>query len=324
MPTTSQEPPQYVIGIDLGGTKTSAIAADFSGQILAEVTVPTPAASGGEAMLDTMGQVVDQLRHGVGAGPDAVGVGAAGVIDPSTGRVISASDSFTGWKGFSLGERLADLCGTPVVVENDVNAFLAGELAYGAARGSQSVLALALGTGVGGALAFDGQIFTGMHGAAGEIGHTPGYGSEPCTCGQSGHLESVASGLSIHRRYLQAGGTEPVASTAGIAQAARAGDPIAAQVFADAAAALAQAIVATANLVDLDRVVIGGGVLGAWDMIGPHLEQAMGSTGPISGFPVLIRPSRLGGHAAALGAAALAWQLISNTEHDQKKVQVAS
>lgn len=321
---TRLEPQPYVIGIDLGGTKTSAVAADGNGQILAEVTVPTPAASGGEAMLATVGRCVERLRTEMGDEPCALGVGAAGIIDPHSGRVVSASDSFTGWSGFPLGERLAELTGRPVRVDNDVNAFLAGEQAYGVAQGARSVLALALGTGVGGALAFDGRIITGPHGAAGEIGHTPGYGTEPCTCGQSGHLESVASGLSIHRRYLHAGGDPRNSNTAEVARAARAGDEMGIWVFADAAAAIAQAIVATANLLDLDRVVIGGGVLGAWDLIEPRLHQAMEDTAPISGYPVLIRPSRLGGHAAVLGAAAMAWSLKSNIENEKKKkVQVA-
>lgn len=321
---TRLEAQPYVIGIDLGGTKTSAVAVDGNGRILAEVTVPTPAASGGEAMLATVGRSAERLHEEMGEEPIALGVGAAGVIDPLTGRVVSASDSFTGWSGFPLGERLAELSGKPVAVDNDVNAFLAGEQAYGVAHGARSVLALALGTGVGGALAFDGRIITGPHGAAGEIGHTPGYGTEPCTCGQSGHLESMASGLSIHRRYLHAGGDPRICNTAEVAHAARSGDGIGIRVFADAAAAIAQAIVATANLLDLDRVVIGGGVLGAWDLIEPHLQRAMEHTAPVSGYPVLVRPSGLGGHAAVLGAAAMAWSLTSNIENDKKKkVQVA-
>lgn len=304
-----------VAGMDIGGTKTLVVIADREGTILGSASAATPAQDGGAAMTATALAVLRAAEADAGITALALGVGAAGVIDQATGTVTAASDSFVGWAGFGLAAALRAATGVPVTVENDVNAFLSGELAYGAMAGQREVLGIALGTGVGGAIALGGEIFTGPRGAAGEIGHTPGYGDRPCTCGQFGHLETIASGLSIATRYAELGGSgDPGAH--GVADRARTGDEIARRVFAEAGRAVALSIATAANLIDIGHAVIGGGVRGSWDLIAESLDATLAENPPVSGYPLTVLPSALGGHSVALGAAAQAWAYVSErTSH---------
>ncbi|MDQ4212509.1 ROK family protein [Microbacterium capsulatum] len=299
-----------VAGIDIGGTKISAVLTDEAGSVLARGVVPAPAREGGTAMADAAAELVLGLcaEHGVPLA--GAGVGAAGVIDQERGVVVAASATFADWSGFPLAAELGDRLGAPVWIENDVNAFLLGELRWGAARGESDVLGIMLGTGVGGAIALDGALHHGAHGAAGEIGHTPGYGDLVCTCGQTGHLETLASGTSIAKRYRSATGS--AADAPEIADRARAGEAEAARVFADAARATALAASTAASLVDLDMVVIGGGVHAAWDLLEPAIAETIRTDAPVSGFPLRIVRAEISADAVALGAAALAAARIAD------------
>ncbi|WP_295032733.1 ROK family protein [uncultured Microbacterium sp.] len=293
-----------IAGIDIGGTKISAVLTDESGSVLARGVVPAPAAEGGPAMADAAAGLVLRLCGVIGAPLAGAGVGAAGVIDQERGVVVAASATFTDWSGFPLAEELEGRLGAPVWVENDVNAFLLGELRWGAARGESDVLGIMLGTGVGGAIALGGAVHHGVHGAAGEIGHTPGFSELVCTCGQTGHLETLASGTSITRRYRAATGSD--ASAPEIADRARGGEAAALAVFADAARATALAASITASLLDLGMVVVGGGVREAWDLLEPGILETLRTDAPVSGFPLRIVPAEISADAVARGAAALA------------------
>lgn len=213
-------PKTQIVGVDIGGTKTAGALIDPDGTVQARVSMETPRPAGGAAMAETAARIVETLAAQADAPIAAVGVGTVGVVDVGSGEILAASDLFVGWAGFPLGESLARRLGVPVRVENDVNAFLLGEAAWGAASGSTDALGIMLGTGVGGALMLDGALRQGAYGSAGEIGHTPGYGELVCTCGRVGHLESVASGTAIRLRYAAATGHE-VASAQEVAQRAR-------------------------------------------------------------------------------------------------------
>lgn len=309
-----------VAGVDIGGTKTAGALVSADGTVLARASRDTPAREGGAAMAETAALVAEELYARAGVRAEAVGVGAAGVVDQDTGTIRAASATFVGWSGFPLGDRLAERLELPVQVENDVNAFLLGETAWGAARGAD-VLGVMLGTGVGGALVMDGRLRHGPHGAAGEIGHTPGYGTLPCTCGRTGHLETLASGTSIARRYATAT-ARPLEPARMVAQRARGGDPIALSVFADAGHALALACVSAATLVDLSLAVVGGGVVEAWDLLEPAVQATLANDPPVSGVPLRIVPGTLRADAVVLGAAALVAQpfTISSAESEPRRV----
>uniref|UniRef100_UPI0028A8E331 ROK family protein n=1 Tax=Microbacterium sp. TaxID=51671 RepID=UPI0028A8E331 len=171
-------------GIDIGGTKIAALIVDDAGAILARGAVPAPSLQGGTAMADAAAGLVAALADRVAVRLRSAGVGAAGVIDHQTGSIRAASATFVDWAGFPLGDELSARLDVPVGVENDVNAFLLGEAAAAGVR--DDVLGVMLGTGVGGAVIIDGGLRRGPHGAAGEIGHTPGYSDLVCTCGQIG------------------------------------------------------------------------------------------------------------------------------------------
>ncbi len=159
-------------GVDIGGTTTQVVlcAADLT--VVDSVEVPTPAAEGGRAMVGAALAALDLLRERVPSRLLGVGVGAAGVVDSRAGRVLVASDSFRSWAGFPVTARVEEVLGVPAFLDNDVNAFLRGEVAKGAVAGEPAALGMTLGTGVGGALWLDGALL-GARGAAGEIGHLP-------------------------------------------------------------------------------------------------------------------------------------------------------
>ncbi|MGY2744776.1 ROK family protein [Arthrobacter sp. UYCu723] len=297
-----------VIGIDIGGTKTRAVVCDGNLRVLGRVTRPTPAKSGNGAMVATAADMARELMAGTDGALCAVGVGAAGVINHLDGTILVASDSFVDWAGTQVARILGDELGVPVSVDNDVNAFLAGEVAAGAASRRQNVLGITLGTGVGGAVHSNGRLVRGAHGAAGEIGHVPGFGDALCTCGQRGHLETLASGRSIARRYEELCGMAMDARQ--IAAAARAGDPHALAVYTDAGMAVGRAILMVAGLADPDTVVVGGGVTQSWDLLEPAILHALEKEPPVSGHPIAIRRSELDSDAVAVGACAIALDLL--------------
>ncbi|WP_419704016.1 ROK family protein [Promicromonospora sp. NFX87] len=292
-------------GVDIGGTKIRAAVVAPGGAVLTSATAPTP--SGGGAMLDVAADLVVRAVASAGVLVAAVGVGAAGVVDPGTGEVLAASDSFTGWVGTNLRDGIATRTGLRVVAANDVDSFLVGEATWGAVRGVRSAAGIALGTGVGGALWLDGALYRGA-GAAGEIGHMPGFGDARCTCGQRGHLETLASGRSVARRYAELGdGVEVGASE--VEARALAGDEVAVRVLADAGHAVGSAVLMLAALLDVGHVVVGGGLARAWDLLEPALLARLREEPPVSGHPVEVRRAVLGGDATVIGAAALAQRL---------------
>lgn len=289
-----------LVGIDIGGTKIAALLVSDDGTVLARGSVPAPAALGGGAMADAAADLARELAAQAEVTLAAAGVGAAGVIDHETGTIRAASATFVGWAGFPLADELEQRLGVPVRVENDVNAFLLGEAAADG-RTDRDVLGVMLGTGVGGALIIDGDLHHGPHGAAGEIGHTPGYSELVCTCGQIGHLETLASGTSIALRY-QERTSAPVRDAREVADRARGGDAEAIAVFDAAGRALALACASAATILDLPCAIVGGGVTAAWDLLEPSIVRTLDTDSPVSGIPLRIIPAVLGSDAVALGA----------------------
>ncbi|MFF1841095.1 ROK family protein [Streptomyces sp. NPDC058232] len=293
-------------GVDIGGTTTQVVVCAEDLTVLDRAEVATPSADGGRAMIGAaLGALAPLLERTPGrlAG---CGVGAAGVVDSATGRILVASDSFTGWAGFAVTDAVEEALGVPAFLDNDVNAFLYGEVSRGAVRGESDVLGMTLGTGVGGALWTGGALFAGPHGAAGEIGHIPGFGDLLCSCGGRGHLETLASGRSIGARYADRTGRRLTARE--VAQAAGHGDQDALAVYEAAGAGIAQAIVMTAGVVDITTVVVGGGVSRAWPLLEPLILTSLAADPPVSGHPVRLVKAALASDAVPVGAAARARQ----------------
>lgn len=291
-------------GVDIGGTTTQVVLCTPELDVVDSREVPTPAAEGGTAMVGAALDALGLLLARAPARLRAVGVGAAGVVDARAGRVLVASDSFHAWAGFEVTATMEAALGVPVFLDNDVNAFLRGEVARGAVAGERHVLGMTLGTGVGGALWLDGTLYEGPRGAAGETGHIPGFGDLPCTCGGHGHLETLASGRSIAARYGERTGLDRNARA--VAEAAERGDPDALAVYEAAGDAVARAILITAGMLDISTFVIGGGVSGAWTLLEPSIRAALTAEPPVSGHQVRVVRAGLGSAAVAVGAASRA------------------
>lgn len=291
-----------VVGVDLGGTKTTVALVDADGTVGRALTVPTPAGAGPGAVLDAVADAVRSL--GAGA-PAAVGVGTAGVVDVGRGTIVSATDVMPGWPGTDVAAGLRERLGTDVVhVENDVDAHAAGEAWLGAAAGRSSALVVAVGTGVGAAVVLDGTVLRGAHHVAGEMGHVPTPGAEGlrCPCGRPGHLEGLGAGPAVLRRYVELGGDPATPDTRDVVARADAGDPLALRAVADAAGAIGRATAGIVTVLDPEIVVFAGGLsraTGGWwpAMLGALRAELIDV---LAGVPVVL--ARLD-NAAVVGAA---------------------
>jgi glucokinase len=296
------------IGIDVGGTKTSAALVDAAGHVLHHATAPTPARDGAAAVLRNAGEMaVEMLHRGLRAEINVVGCGAgvAGTVG-SDGVITHATDSLPGWAGTDVAGGLATALHLPVRVVNDVHALALGEHRFGAAAGADNSLIVAVGTGIGGAFICGGTLVTGRTGTAGAIGHMPVPADEPrpCPCGRAGHIEAYASGPAIVAEYVARGGSADRLEH--VAAGALAGDQVARQVITDAAAMLGTVLGGLANLLDPEVIVLGGGVAQIGALLFDPLERALRQqtlTGPDT---VPVRPAALGRFAGVIGAATLA------------------
>ena len=328
--SSSGETP-LVVGLDLGGTKMAAALVDADGVLRGSVaSCSTPAHDGPAAMLDSISALVQQVvtsgtreAPGLPVSVAAVGIGTAGVVDVEGGMILSATDAITGWAGTRIvagvQERLAvaGLGVLPVHVENDVDAYAAGEAWLGAGAGAEVVLMVAVGTGVGGALVIEGRTRRGAHHVAGEIGHVPvpGAQGEPCTCGRPGHLEGITAGPQIHRRYLEKGGAPDVPDAREVEKRATAGDGIAQKVYRDSAVCLGRALAGLVTVIDPDVVVVSGGLARAGDLWWEPLRQTFAAEiiDPLA--PIKILPATLGTTAPIVGAARGALALAASNDN---------
>jgi fructokinase len=259
------------IGIDLGGTKTEAIAL-ASDRVVARRRVPTPREY--ERTLDTIIRLVAELESETGRS-GTVGVGIPGVVARATGLVKNANSTWL--NGRPLRADLETRLARPVRVANDANCFALSEASDGAGRGHETVFGVILGTGVGGGIAIRRRIHDGLNQIAGEWGHNPlpwmtdeERASAPeCYCGKIGCIETFLSGPGFERDYALRSGTR--SSSHDIVRAAAAGDAHALQALRRYEDRLARAIAGVINILDPDIVVLGGGMSNLPDL-GPAVS----------------------------------------------------
>ncbi|MBG0827144.1 ROK family protein [Planomonospora sp. ID67723] len=292
------------LAVDIGGTKFAAAAIDAGGVVHARAEIPL---SGSGPAEQTLHDVVAEITARVPVGRiEGIGVGSAGPLDPVAGTVSPVN--IPGWRGFPLTGTLERMLpGRPVRLAGDGQCMALGEWWRGSpgSAPSRAMLGMVVSTGVGGGFVFDGAPYLGQSGNAGHIGHiTVDPGGSPCPCGAIGCVETIASGPSMVRWARDHGWAGDDAKA--LAAAAAAGDAVANLAFRRAAGALAIAILTSAALFDLDRVVIGGGVAAAGPTLFDPLRQAIGENTGL-GFLRRLRvdPTRLGRDAGLLGAAAL-------------------
>jgi glucokinase len=315
----------HTAGVDLGGTKVQGVVVGDDGARLGEARGKTPAGDGAAAVVAEIAKVVKAAARDAKVAPHklaGIGIGSPGRVDAATGELFGAANVFGAVGRVPLGAMVADAVGVErVVVDNDVVVATLAEHRLGAGRGFDDLLTVFAGSGVGGALVLGGRLRAGAHGAAGEIGHVVVVdGGELCPCGRRGCMEAYAGRVALERaaRAAAAAGrpTELLAiqerrgrprMTSGVWKAALdAGDPLAHELIDRAIEALGAAIASAVNLVDVQAVLIGGGL---GDKLGePFVRRVETAMVPHLFLPpseVVVRLGELGDYAGALGAALL-------------------
>lgn len=306
-------------GVDVGGTKIAAGVIDEDGSIVEELRVVSPATSA-DAIEDAIAGLVTELssRHDI----SAVGVGAAGYIDKARAVVMFAPN--IAWRNVDLKAELEKRVDLPVVIENDANSAAWGEFRYGAGHDVDDLLLVTVGTGVGGGVVLDGELYRGAFGVGAEIGHMRVVpGGILCGCGNHGCFEQYASGNALvrearvsarggsllARNVLDLAGGDPDKITGPlITEAARSGDPFAVEQLAGLGKWLGEGIASLTAILDPAVVVIGGGVSEAGELLLGPIRAAFAAqlTGRGHRPSLEIRKARLGNRAGLIGAADLA------------------
>ncbi|HUF34052.1 MAG TPA: ROK family protein [Acidimicrobiales bacterium] len=306
------------IGVDLGGTKVLAALVD-DGEVVSSEKIPTPSSGGVDAVVATITKAVEALDCSLDD-VGGVGVGAPGVVDPTSGTVLAAPNVPGFDRPVPLAALLAEALGVErVAIDNDVNAAALGEHRHGAGRGTDDLLVVFVGTGVGGGLVLGGKVRRGPSGLAGEIGHmvVAHRDGRRCGCGRPGHLEAYAgrAAMEVEARRRHAAG-EPTWLVERVGEgrmksgtwrgAIEAGDAVAIELVDDAVVALGAALASVVHAVDLELVVVGGGLA---DKLGPpfvgRIEQEVRSRLLVPSSPLRVVPAELGDSSGVVGAALL-------------------
>lgn len=279
----------YSIGVDLGGTNLRIAAVDSDGKLLEKLTTGTEVQRGRDFVIGEMCDAIQSLsvKYRDSSQLAGIGIGVPGFIDMDTGTVMR-SPNLPDWLNFPVRELIERKLGTTVILENDANSAAMGEKWLGAGRNIDNMAMYTLGTGVGGGLVFNGQLWHGMSGMAGELGHfnieSEGH---PCGCGGRGCLEQYASATAIVRMAQEAiatGNAPDLAEGArgnveftsrGIYQLAIQGHESAQRIYRTVGRALAIGIGSMVNALNLPMYVIGGGVASAWNAFAPTMFEEL-------------------------------------------------
>lgn len=310
------------IGCDLGGTNLRAAIVNVeTGEISHQASVPTLAREGHDAVMRRIADLALKVIESAGMTKDEVGgigIGVPGVLDLDKGEVLFLPNLPGTWPHVPLQLTIEAFTGLPVALLNDVRSITNGEWRFGAGRGVDTIAVLAIGTGIGGGLVISGQLHLGIGGTGGELGHISiDYNGPRCGCGNYGCLEALASGPAIAAMGMKAvaqGLTTQIGELCGydlnritpalIAQAANAGDAIARDIYEKAGFYLGVAAANICVAVGPRRIVIGGGVAQAGDLLLEPIRRVLKERVIVMPVEqVQVVPSQLGDHAGMIGVA---------------------
>jgi len=312
---------EFVFAADLGGTHLRVATVDRNGKIYCRQMQPTPQAEKPNEIVRALIDAVREFEIGTvkrGGTLSAVSVVVPGTVNVAEGVVVKAPN-VPCLDGFRLAAALESELAWPVILENDANAAAIGELWRGAGQGYRSLICVTLGTGVGGGIILDGNLWRGVDGSAAEIGHigVDPFAGVPCTCGSRGCLEVYASATAIVRMTREARprypnsmlhNTEALTSQK-IYQAGMEGDELAIEVFRRMGVYLGIGLASLINVLNPEIVVIGGGLSNGWDLFEKHMhQQVLERAFPIPARRVKIVRAKCGDDAGLLGAARLAFK----------------
>lgn len=288
------------IGVDIGGTKIIAGCVTHDGCILQTQQIATPSTP--TAIVDVVGALCLDLQESFPT-VIGIGIGTAGMVDTVTGQVVYANENLPDWTGtdFANLQRMPDV---PIVAENDVRAMAYAEMTLGAGMTYDSVLCVTVGTGIGGALILNGNIWHGASYSAGEIGYLVVDWED----GKPVQFDQFASGPAIEKAYQHHSGTDERIPLTVITERAYADDDIAKQVIQFKAAQFGAILGGFVTSINPHLVVIGGGVPQIGDLWWDAMERAFHAAVPLPVQQTPCVPSSLGIEAVMLGAAMFAWE----------------
>lgn len=307
---------QYVVGVDLGGTKIATALLDQNGKVLQRVQYQTTKLKSAEEVIDCLVSSVNEVRRDY----PIVGVGVAspGAVDTERGLILNGTN-LPSWSNIPLQQEMESELKIPVRVVNDANAAAWGEYYAGAGKNSKTMVYVTISTGIGSGIVLDGKLLLGCNGFAGELGHTSiGQEGPPCSCGQIGCWEAYASGTSMARLAAEAAGknvtlmTELAAKDGTLIkakhlfEAARLGDALACEVVDQVTDYVALGLKNVVHTFNPDCIVIGGGVsLAGDDLFSPVLEKTRKLVMKPYRDTFRIAPALLGNDVGVVGAATL-------------------
>ena len=311
------------IGIDVGGTNVKIALVDKSGKIIYSNSVPTYAKMGYEYTVNNIKQAIKDLMKETNTTAkdiDGIGFDFPGQVDYKTG-VVKLAPNIPGWVNVPIAQMIEEEFHIPTRIDNDVRCAALGEMKFGAGQGCENFVCITVGTGIGSGLVVNGQLVRGASNAAGEIGHIKLQMKDGliCGCGDTGCLEAYASGPSIvamAQDYIKGGKStkfrEMAAAEGGeitpymVAKATEAGDPVAKRIFAIVGEYIGIGLTSVINLLNPEKVIIGGGVAEAGDLLLDPIRKTIKERAMVvAGSAVEIVPAQLGNSAGVIGASML-------------------
>ena len=297
-----------LLALDISGTKVGWAIISLVGEELSVQeagSIPTLAKEGGAQVAS---RICELVAASTSSFPEikGVAVASAGVVDPRTGKIVSATNTMPGWGGTDLGDLLREASGRPVWILNDVHAHGLGEARLGAGVGHDTVLSVAVGTGIGGALIHNGEVVFGSHNLAGHLGHIHHHFAPEmtCSCGRMGHIEAFCSGSGITAWYEARRSAQDPEALNGrrLQDLADSGHPLAAACFTESAYALGEALGSLANCVDPAIIVLSGSMTRSGEAWWGSVREGYRASAMNAVAELDIVVGSLGSNAPLLGA----------------------
>lgn len=298
---------EFIIGVDIGGTKTAIGVVDVYGEIITKSTLLTNQTLTPEQMIDNICNEIDKLLLQAELSikdNKGIGIGAPGPLNSKKGEII-CPPNLSNWKDVKIVEQIREYFHCPVFLENDANAAALGEKWVGAAKENNNFIYLTISTGIGAGIYINGELFVGCSGNAGDVGHIvvdPAYGT--CNCGQKGCFEYVASGTAIARIGSEKIGRD--LSTKEVFELYSSGNEKVVPFIEDVFRNIGVGCVTLINIFDPEKIIIGGGVAKVGEpLFGNVRDYVRQFALNTAGKTANIVPSKLGQDSGLIGAAAL-------------------